>query len=82
MEPREQLASKKSLLEIELNQNLRRRREKLREKIEVVSEVRDVGESTQSGGGGTLPARKVELQSLDGVLGVLNGKINGAIVAA
>lgn len=66
------MASKKNHLEIDLNENLRRRREELRGKIEAFE-----GIAPHDGGNPDLESRKTELSNLKKLVEELTAKIDG-----
>lgn len=74
-----QLASRKDLLTIELNENLRRRREDIRARIDALDSAA-AGQDAQIGAGGAeeLKGRKNELKKLDKQIDSLNGRLGGA----
>ncbi|BGP07249.1 Structural maintenance of chromosomes protein 3 [Rhodotorula toruloides] len=70
------LASRKDLLTIELNENLRRRREDIRARIDALDSAA-AGQDAQIGAGGAeeLKGRKNELKKLDKQIDSLNGRL-------
>ena len=72
-----QLASKKSLLEIELNQNLRRKLEKTREKLDSLADAAEGG-SGRTQATGSLAARRAELDSLRKSIEAASAKLDAA----
>ena len=72
----EQLERAKDLLEIELNENLRRRREELRARLDTLDT--SGGQDDQNATGGEdLEARKKELKKLDKQIQSLNRRLDG-----
>lgn len=67
-----QLATKKSLLEIELNERLRRRREELRGKIESYEVAGPANDQNED-----IAARKQELKRLERSIDELTEKLDG-----
>jgi structural maintenance of chromosome 3 (chondroitin sulfate proteoglycan 6) len=68
-----QVASRKSLLEIDLNENLKRRRGELRGKIERLREPQDEDSSSAE----DLESRRRELRALNNSIEILTKKAQG-----
>lgn len=73
-----QLASRKDVLEIELNENLRRRRDDLRSKIEQAEAARGgVAQDDEDDSGEDLEQRKRELKKLDQSITEIGQRLEG-----
>ncbi|EJD54937.1 RecF/RecN/SMC protein [Auricularia subglabra TFB-10046 SS5] len=68
-----ELGAKRELLEIELNESLRRRRDELRAKVDALGT--GAGTSDEEGGGEDLESRRRELRTLDGSVAELQRKL-------